>query len=107
MSFYPVFLRLEGKKALVVGGGRVAQRKVEGLLQCGASVHVVGRTLTDRLKGLVDSGEVRFLGKEMREEFLDDAFIVMAATDDKGLNSKISRMARSRGHLVNAGAVAL
>lgn len=102
MNYYPVFLQLEEKTALVVGGGKVAERKVEGLLRCGASVNMVSKVLTERLRLLVDSGEVRFLGEEMREEFLDDAFIVIAATDDKELNSRVSEKARKRGLLVNA-----
>ena len=99
---YPVFLQLEGKIALVVGGGKVAQRKVETLLSCGASIHIISKMLTDKLKGLVDSNEVRLLGEEMRDEFLDDVFIVIAATDDKELNSRVSEIARNRGLLVNA-----
>jgi precorrin-2 dehydrogenase/sirohydrochlorin ferrochelatase len=102
MSYYPVFLQLEDKIALVVGGGRVAQRKVETLLKCGAVIHIISRVLTDKLKELIDSNEVRLLGEEMRDEFLDDVFIVIAATDDKELNSRVSETARNRGLLVNA-----
>ena len=102
MSYYPVFLQLENKIALVVGGGKVAQRKVETLLRYGASIHVVSKVLTDKLKQLIEINKVRLLGEEMREEFLDGAFIVIAATDDKELNSKVSESARKRGLLVNA-----
>jgi len=102
MSYYPVFLQLENKIALVVGGGKVAQRKVETLLRYGASIHIVSKVLTDKLKQLIEINKVRLLGEEMREEFLDGAFIVIAATDDKELNSKVSESARKRGLLVNA-----
>jgi precorrin-2 dehydrogenase/sirohydrochlorin ferrochelatase len=102
MTYYPVFLQLEGKIALVVGGGKVAQRKVETLLRYGASIHIISKVLTDKLKQLIDIREVRFLGEEMRDDFLDEAFIVVAATDDKKLNSKVSESARKRGLLVNA-----
>ncbi|MBU1905123.1 MAG: bifunctional precorrin-2 dehydrogenase/sirohydrochlorin ferrochelatase, partial [Proteobacteria bacterium] len=54
------------------------------------------------LKRLVDNGDVRFLGEEMKDEFFDDAFIVIAATDDKDLNHKVSMSARRRDLLVNA-----
>ena len=102
MSYYPVFLQLENKIALVVGGGKVAQRKVETLLRYGASIHIVSKVLTDKLKQLIEINKVRLLGEEMREEFLDGVFIVIAATDDKELNSKVSESARKRGLLVNA-----
>jgi len=102
MSYYPVFLQLEDKIALVVGGGKVAQRKVETLLRYGASIHIISKVLTDKLKQLVNSSEVRLLGEEMRDDFLDGVFIVIAATDDKELNSRVSAIARKRGLLVNA-----
>ena len=102
MGYYPVLLQLNDKIALVVGGGNVAQRKVETLLSCGASIHIISKVLTDKLKELIDSNEVRLLGEEMREEFLRDVFIVIAATDDKELNSRVSEIARNRGLLVNA-----
>ena len=46
MSYYPIFIDLQGKKAIVVGGGTVAQRKIETLLEYGAVVHVIARQLT-------------------------------------------------------------
>ena len=102
MSYYPVFLELDGKIALVVGGGKVAQRKVETLLECGASISIVSKELTHKLKQLIEDSEVRFLGEELKDEFFDDAFIIIAATDDKDLNHKVSERARDRGLLVNA-----
>ena len=102
MSYYLVFLQLAGKIALVVGGGKVAQRKVETLLRYGALIHIVSKVLTDKLKQLIEINKVRLLGEEMRDDFLDGAFIVIAATDDKELNSKVSESARNRGLLVNA-----
>lgn len=102
MSYYPIFLQIEGMRVLVVGGGNVAQRKVETLLESGASIFIVSKELTPELKRLVDNGDVRFLGEEMKDEFFDDAFIVIAATDDKDLNHKVSMSARRRDLLVNA-----
>jgi len=101
MSYYPVFLELEGKTALVVGGGRVAQRKVETLMECGAFVHLVSRELTDRLAELIDAGRVRLLGQEFREEHLAGVFLVFIATNDMELNRKVSESARDLGLLVN------
>ena len=69
MSFYPICIELEGKTALVVGGGRVAQRKVETLMKFGASIQIVSRKLTNKLKGLTEyvtkylsclNGRIRF-----------------------------------------------
>ncbi len=102
MSFYPVFVQLEGKKVVVVGGGNVAYRKVLALLECGASIYLAGRVLTPELEQMVEKEEVHFLGREFKDEFLDRAFMIIAATDDKAMNHHISTCARRRGVLVNA-----
>ena len=102
MSFYPVFVELHEKKVVVVGGGRVAFRKVLTLKECGAVIHLAGRALTPELAEMVDKNEIRFLGQEFQEEFLDEAFMVIAATDDKALNRHISTCARKKRVLVNA-----
>lgn len=102
MGFYPVFVELEGKKIVVVGGGKVAHRKVVALLECGAAIHLVGRELTPALNRMVENGDIRFLGREFRVEYLNHAFMIIAATDDKDLNHRISASARESGVLVNA-----
>jgi len=102
MSFYPVYVQLEGKKVVVVGGGNVARRKVLALLECGAVIHLAGRALTPELLEMVEKKEIHFLGREFKDEYLDNAFMIIAATDDKDLNHRISVCARGRGVLVNA-----
>jgi len=102
MSYYPIFLQLEGMTALVVGGGGVARRKVETLLGFGANVSIVARELAPELNRLIQNGEIRFLGEEMEDAFFDDVSLVIAATDDAGLNHRVSEGARTRGLLVNA-----
>jgi len=102
MPYYPVFLDLEGKIALVVGGGKVAQRKIETLLDHGAEVHIVSRELTPELEVLVNDGRIRFLGPDFHEGHLADAFLVIAATDDEQLNHRVSEVAGKKGLLMNA-----
>jgi precorrin-2 dehydrogenase/sirohydrochlorin ferrochelatase len=102
LSYFPIFLELEGKKALVVGGGKVAQRKIESLLEHGASIGIIAKQLTTKLNKLVESGKIEHVGKEFKDKHLDDAFLVIAATDEKQLNHRISERARKRGLLINA-----
>ena len=102
MSYYPILLELGGKKVLVVGGGRVAQRKIETLLEYGALIFIISRELTPNLKRLVEDKKITRLGTDFREQDLDEAFLVIAATDDKRLNHKISESAQKRGQLINA-----
>jgi len=102
MSFYPIFVQLEGKKVVVVGGGNVAHRKVLALLECGAAIYLAGRELTPELKQMVEKREFHFLGREFKDEYLNNAFMIIAATDDKDLNHQISTSAREKGVWVNA-----
>jgi precorrin-2 dehydrogenase/sirohydrochlorin ferrochelatase len=99
MKFYPAFIRIENRKCVVVGGGRVAERKTVKLLAAGADVTVISPDLTPRLAALRDSGKLRHLGRPYRDGDLDGAFLVIAATSDTALNV---RAAQSSPCLVNA-----
>jgi len=101
MSYYPIFVDLKNKKAVVVGGGLVAQRKIDTLLACGADVHIISRDLTPELQKYLSEGKISLLGREFSENYLKDAFIVIAATDDSALNRMVSKIAREKGMLVN------
>jgi precorrin-2 dehydrogenase/sirohydrochlorin ferrochelatase len=101
-SFYPILVDLQDKKVLVVGGGKVAQRKIETLLKYGAFVQVIARELTAELEQLRSGKRIEFLSVEFSEASLEGAFLVFAATDDASLNRKVSQAAQQRGLLVNA-----
>ncbi len=102
MSYYPIFLDLTRKKALVVGGGLVAQRKVETLLKYGALISLVSLELTGRLQEMAAEKTIQYLGHEFREAHLEGMFLVIAATDDPALNHRVSLQAQKRGLLINA-----
>ncbi len=102
MSFYPVLIRIDGEKVVVVGGGKVAERKVETLLEYGADIHVVSQDLTAPLREYVKEGKIAFLGHEFSESHLEGAFMVIAGTDDPLLNRHVSEKAKEKGLLVNA-----
>ena len=87
---------------LVVGGGRVALRKIETLLHFGALIQIISRELTHKVKQLVEANKIQHIGYEFRDKHLDGAFLVIAATDDKQLNQKISECARKKHMLINA-----
>jgi precorrin-2 dehydrogenase/sirohydrochlorin ferrochelatase len=102
MSYYPIFTDLKGKKVIVVGGGIVAQRKIETLLEYGAVVGVIARDLTPSLNGYVKEERVKLLGQKFKDSHLNGVFMVMAATDNHTLNHQISLSARKRGLFINA-----
>ncbi len=102
MSYYPILIRLEGKKVVVVGGGVVAQRKVDTLLAYRADVHLISRELTPKLHQYLEKKKIKLCGHEFDESHLDGAFVVIAATDDPLLNRQVSERASARGLLINA-----
>lgn len=102
MKYFPVMLALEGRRALVVGGGKVAERKVETLLEYGAEVTLVSRDVTPLLQNLAETGRIRYIGEAYDASCLAGAFLAVAATDDAALNHTVSEDAQARGILINA-----
>ncbi len=82
MAYYPIFVELQDIPCVVVGGGREAQRKVEGLLGAGAKVTVVSPELTRPLQKMLADGEIDCIQREYQEGDIDPFHIVMVATDD-------------------------
>ncbi len=95
---YPVNLVLDGRQCLVVGGGKIALRKVEGLLSCGARVRVVAPRITPELKLLT---EVMFDERPWRPDDLGGVWLVIAATDDPAVNRAVYQAGERAGIWVN------
>lgn len=100
-SLYHISLKLKDKQCLVIGGGAVAERKVEALLECGAKITVVSPDLAQRLSKRAARGELLYKRRRFIPEDLDGMFLVIAATDDNKLNESIAEMCKKRGILVN------
>jgi uroporphyrin-III C-methyltransferase/precorrin-2 dehydrogenase/sirohydrochlorin ferrochelatase len=93
---YPSGLILSGRRVVVVGGGHVAQRRVPALLAVGAVVTVVSPVVTPAIEGLVGSGEITWLERGFEEGDLEGAWYVIAATDDREANERVSAAAEER-----------
>lgn len=89
MKYYPVLLDLDGKLCVVVGGGRVAERKVRSLLQVGALVKVISPQLTQSLSRLKERGKIIHSQRSYRSGDLHRAFLAIAATDDRRANERV------------------
>lgn len=98
LSYYPVFLNLKNKGCVVVGGGKVAERKVLSLLKSGAEVTVISPELTKRLKKESLSERIKHIPHRYKKGDLKNAFLVIAATDSNEINEKVSEDAP---HLIN------
>jgi precorrin-2 dehydrogenase len=106
MSFlYPIGLRLAGRRCLVVGGGRVALRKVRGLLEGGARVTVVAPAMEEGLCKLGCGAQVDLLERGFEEADLGGAVLVIAATDDEALNRRVQAASERLGVLCNVADV--
>ncbi len=101
MDHLPIFLHLRAAPVVVVGGGRVAQRKVELLLRVGARVTVVALEINAVLRQRADAGEITYRHAQFEPAHLDGAQLVVAATDLKALNTAVSAAARARAIPVN------
>lgn len=98
MAYFPMFVELDGRKVLIVGGGKVALRKAEKLLPYGALISVVAPTVCDELEAMPG---VCILKGSFSDEKLLDADMVIAATDDRELNRHISELCREKKIPVN------
>ena len=93
---YPVSLSLAGRLAVVVGGGRVATRRVDDLLVQGASVVVVSPELSEHLERRVAAGDVKVERRPFEASDLDGAWVAFAATDDPAVNRAVMAAASDR-----------
>ena len=101
MSCYPVNLDLKSRRCVVVGGGAVAERKAETLLDFGAALVVIAPELTPRLHDLAAERLVEHVAGKYTSGMLEGAFLVIAATDDREINKAVSSEAQRLGILVN------
>ena len=101
MDHLPIFVELEGRPCLVVGGGAVAERKVRELLEAGAVVTIVSPTVTAGLEQLVDASTIQLQPETFQENQLGEYWLVVAATADRELNSRIARAAESQQRFCN------
>ena len=98
---FPVFADLRDRPVLVVGGGVVAERKVEALLQAGALPVVGAPELSDRLHEWRQAGRIRWLSGEFEDQWLEDVWLVVAATDQVAVNRAVAAAASTRRVLAN------
>ncbi|MEZ9411326.1 precorrin-2 dehydrogenase/sirohydrochlorin ferrochelatase family protein [Vibrio lentus] len=102
MRYFPMFLDVENKPILVVGGGEVACRKVDSLLRAGADVTLVSPKVEPYLKQLVDDNKVRWVQNFYSSQLISQNYLqVWATTDNPDLNHQVHNDAKEMGILVN------
>ncbi|GAA1718596.1 uroporphyrinogen-III C-methyltransferase [Nonomuraea bangladeshensis] len=96
MGPYLLGLRLSGRRVLVVGGGRVAQRRVPALLEAGAEVTVVSPSVTPALDDLIAAGRITWHARPYEVGDCDGAWLVQACTDDRSVNTAVAAEAEAK-----------
>jgi len=102
VGYYPIFLEMKDRRCVVIGGGAVAQRKVEGLLAVGANVTVVSPSITDGLRDLLGQDKIRHVAREYRAGDRAGYDLVFVATDNSEVNAAVSSEAQSLHIWVNS-----
>ena len=101
MALFPMFLKLAGRRCLVVGGGHVAEGKIASLLDCGATVAVVAPDVTEKVSWWASIEELEWFARPFSATELEGVFLVVAATCHQEVNDLVFREAQGRGILCN------
>ena len=101
MRYYPIFLNLHNKLCVVIGGGKVAERKVISLLRAGALVKLISPKITEGLKKLKLAGDIQHISRNYKYGDLENTFLAIAATSDIQVNKQVSQEAYIKNIPVN------
>ena len=102
-KFFPVSIDINNKNILVIGAGKIALRKVETLLNYNCNIIVITKDiLEEKFLELEKNNKIKILkNQEFEEKFLENIFLVIAATDNEVLNKNISQLCINKNILVN------
>jgi siroheme synthase-like protein len=102
LAGWPVNLLVRGRRVVVVGGGRIAARKIEPLVELGADVVVFAPTVHEEVRALAAAGRVTLHERPFAPADLDDAWLAVTATDDPDVNASVFRAGEARRVFVNS-----
>src|SRR5271170_2658194 len=100
-SLFPTFVKLEGRRCLVVGAGKVGEPKIGGLIDTGARVHVVALEASEAVHEWANAGKITLEIRSFVAADLDGVFLAVVATASRALNGSIYQEAQRRGVLCN------
>lgn len=99
--YYPIYLDIEGRDVVIIGGGNVCARKAETMMNYGACVTIVSPEFTDEIEGWARDGCLALRRKRYESSDLDGANIVIASTDEQSVNEQVAADCRARRIPVN------
>ena len=100
-SYYPVYLKLSGRRCVIFGGGTISEGKLANLMETGAQVAVISPQVTPVIRALAHSGSLKWTPREYQQGDLQGAYLGIAATDDRLVNQAIAQEAERLGVVLN------
>lgn len=100
-KYFPLYTDLSEKKAVVLGGGKIASRRIRTLMDFVGNLVVIAPKAVEDVEKLAEEGRITWIPRKYQREDIYDADIVLAATDDAGVNSDIYSACKCMGILVN------
>jgi precorrin-2 dehydrogenase / sirohydrochlorin ferrochelatase len=100
-NYYPIYMQLNEQPCVVIGGGKIAEGKVDGLLAANAKVKIISPELTPHLHDLVKQNHIEYTARHYQMGDLTGAFMVICATDQTEINHQVWQEASANGQLVN------
>jgi precorrin-2 dehydrogenase/sirohydrochlorin ferrochelatase len=100
-TYYPVFIDVQDRTCVVIGGGNIGEEKVHKLVECGAKVVVISPEVNDGVSELAEGERVEWIKRQYEPGDLAEAFIAIAATDDNSVNRLVAKEAEGRNVLLN------
>lgn len=101
MAYYPIMLNIKNKKCLVVGGGKVANRKIQALLECGGQVTVIAEELCNEVDVLYKKNKINVIKRNYVKGDIYGYFLAVSACDDSEINRLVAKEAHQHQILVN------
>ena len=101
-SHFPLFINITGKKIYVVGGGNIATRRVNTCIKFGANITVIAPQVSQQLMTLYEEGKIHILQKEYEETDINDAYMILAATNNQNVNEKVVSLAKQLNIHINS-----
>jgi uroporphyrin-III C-methyltransferase / precorrin-2 dehydrogenase / sirohydrochlorin ferrochelatase len=101
MDYLPVAIKLKDRPVIVVGGGKVAFRKIQNFLEAGARVHVIAPALDPRVMDQYKENKITWAQRPVEDADIQNADLIVSATNDKTVNDHVSRLSQKMGIPVN------
>lgn len=99
--YYPAFLDLNGKQSVIIGGGKVAERKCSSLIKTGAEITLISPEITKKLENYLSKGLIRHKRREYKNGDIKSAFLTIVATDSAEVNRRVYVDAKRLNRLIN------